>query len=639
MQQGRRAAAIRIWHWLLAGLLVWLGCAALNLAHASGGLPDHVSSRGYLLDETGEMSLQEAQQWPFRPMPPVLALGHTSAVVWLRVDVEPMAAHDLVLTLEPHNLEDVRVFLPDWGGWRQVNLGTQVPYADRGRSEGHIAVALPDRTRPDNLRVYVRIESAQHLVLKVQVLHAPESLQRDMQRSLLVSFGIGLLLTLAVLSLLHWVTSRDRQWLIAAAGMVFALVLVAGTVGLLDKYVFQEQPQLSGYLKDTANIGYMALMYWYFLRLFRLYRAPGWTVWPNRLYLTLAPLLLLAVWLGYAREAWIVHVAMIILYGFWGLLGIWFVRFGDAYLRLLLVCVFLAQTLMVLYLELSWLGWLPLTDVSLSMLYPELVLCLLMGLTQFLLQWRRDHLALRAALMMRMRAERMEQELQWETARREEMDGLLGMLLHELKTPLSAIRLGTLALAKGMPDMPSLVAGRLQRIHCSIDAMNMVLDKVRHADRMETGAWQMAQESCDVQALLEQVVAACSQPQRVHLESGLTQAVETDPDLLRMMMVNLLENALAYSEPDSRVCVYLQPWTDRAEARGFRLRVCNRVAEGHMPDATRLFSKYYRGEQSHQHTGTGLGLYWVRHVALAMGGDIVYQGELDEVVFELCLPG
>ena len=57
-----------------------------------------------------------------------------------------------------------------------------------------------------------------------------------------------------------------------------ALVLVAGTVGLLDKYVFQEQPQLSGYLKDTANIGYMALMYWYFLRLFRLYRAPGWTV-------------------------------------------------------------------------------------------------------------------------------------------------------------------------------------------------------------------------------------------------------------------------------------------------------------------------------------------------------------------------
>ena len=303
MQQGRRVAGIRIWHWLLAGLLVWVGCAALNLAHASGGLPDHVSSRGYLLDETGEMSLQEAQQWPFRPMPPVLALGHTSAVVWLRVDVEPMAAHDLVLTLEPHNLEDVRVFLPDWGGWRQVNLGTQVPYADRGRSEGHIAVALPDRTRPDNLRVYVRIESAQHLVLKVQVLHAPESLQRDMQRSLLVSFGIGLLLTLAVLSLLHWVTSRDRQWLIAAAGMVFALVLVAGTAGLLDKYVFQEQPQLSGYLKDTANIGYMALMYWYFLRLFRLYRAPGWTVWPNRLYLTLAPLLLLAVWLGYAREA------------------------------------------------------------------------------------------------------------------------------------------------------------------------------------------------------------------------------------------------------------------------------------------------------------------------------------------------
>ena len=641
MQQGRKATRTGWERWLLTCLLA---CVAVFLPlslQADDGLPDHISSRGYLMDPDGNLTLGQVEQLPFRPMPQVLALGHTSAVIWLRVDVEPMAARDLVLTLQPPYLEDVRVFLPGTGvdDWQHVRLGTHVPYTERGRSEGHIVVNLPDRATPANLRAYIRVQSVQHLVLKVQVMHAQKSLQQDMQRSLLVSFGVGLLLTLAVLGLLHWGSSRDRQWLIAAATMACMLLVVSGTAGLLDKYLFPQQPLLATGLKDVASIGYMALMQWYFLRLFRLYQAPGWTVLPNRMYLTMAPLLLLAVWLGYAREAWLLHVAVIIMYGFWGLFSLRFVRFGDGYIRVLLALLFLAQVMMVLYLELSWLGLLPLTDVSLSVLYPELAIGLLVGVAQFLVQWRRDHLALRSALMVRMRAERMEQELYWETSRREEMDGLLGMLLHELKTPLSAIRLGAQAVAKGWPDMPPLVTGRLQRIHQSVDAMNMVLDKVRHTDRMETGAWQISREPCDVQVLVQQLVAECSQPLRVRLESGLGQPVQTDPDLLRLMIGNLLENALAYSEPESEVCIHLQPWSQGGGKEGFRLRVCNRVAEGDQPDASRLFTKYYRAEHSHQHTGTGLGLYWVRHMALAMGGDIVYQGELDEVVFELTLPG
>ena len=149
MQQGRKATRTGWERWLLTCLLA---CVAVFLPlslQADDGLPDHISSRGYLMDPDGNLTLGQVEQLPFRPMPQVLALGHTSAVIWLRVDVEPMAARDLVLTLQPPYLEDVRVFLPGTGvdDWQHVRLGTHVPYTERGRSEGHIVVNLPDRAR------------------------------------------------------------------------------------------------------------------------------------------------------------------------------------------------------------------------------------------------------------------------------------------------------------------------------------------------------------------------------------------------------------------------------------------------------------------------------------------------------------
>ena len=69
----------------------------------------------------------------------------------------------------------------------------------------------------------------------------------------------------------------------------------------------------------------------------------------------------------------------------------------------------------------------------------------------------------------------------------------------------------------------------------------------------------------------------------------------------------------------------------------------NAVGKAGLPDAQRVFDKYYRAEGAHQRTGSGLGLYLVKSLAEHTGGGITHRVDTDaggapQAVFELWLP-
>ena len=64
----------------------------------------------------------------------------------------------------------------------------------------------------------------------------------------------------------------------------------------------------------------------------------------------------------------------------------------------------------------------------------------------------------------------------------------------------------------------------------------------------------------------------------------------------------------------------------------------NKPAYDDWPDADQLFSKYYRSQNAHRVTGSGLGLYLVDQFTRMLGGTVHYQPVHGKVRFALTLP-
>lgn len=76
----------------------------------------------------------------------------------------------------------------------------------------------------------------------------------------------------------------------------------------------------------------------------------------------------------------------------------------------------------------------------------------------------------------------------------------------------------------------------------------------------------------------------------------------------------------------------------RQTATRWALEVANEAGPAGWPDADKVFEKYYRSPHARRQTGSGLGLYLVRHLMHALGGLIDYAPSQDRIRFILYLP-
>ncbi len=211
----------------------------------------------------------------------------------------------------------------------------------------------------------------------------------------------------------------------------------------------------------------------------------------------------------------------------------------------------------------------------------------------------------------------------------ERMRRFLADASHELRTPLTVLRGSSEVLlrqdARERPD----IAAALQGMHEEAVRLSRLVDDLLTLTRLDAGQ-TLLPEMVPVRPFLEQFADryAPAWPNRqLELQLGALDgaAALVDPEALRRVLTNLIDNAARYSTPG-------QPITVSGAAQQDRIALSiSDAGPGLGPeDAARVFERFYRGARSRsRHTGgSGLGLAIVQALVSQSGGEVAIETDV-----------
>ena len=218
-----------------------------------------------------------------------------------------------------------------------------------------------------------------------------------------------------------------------------------------------------------------------------------------------------------------------------------------------------------------------------------------------------------------------------EIRRNEQQDSFLNAVTHELKTPITSIRMYLETLERRQIDETQ--RQDFYRIMLEdTDRLLGTVDQVLKAGKLRLGSarknWQPVEFSAVIREelelgrfrhhLLPEALRFDKEPKGEIILMG-------NPDELRTAVANLLDNAVKYSNGNKQVVVDVLT----SDIDNVALRVRDSGIGIPQPELKRIFKRFYRVQHRAmgQFKGTGLGLFIVRSIARRHGGDVFAESE------------
>ena len=226
-----------------------------------------------------------------------------------------------------------------------------------------------------------------------------------------------------------------------------------------------------------------------------------------------------------------------------------------------------------------------------------------------------------------------------ETALRQNQQRFLSMLMHEIRTPLSVIKIGADAITKANHPQEQKNIWT-QRIDTAIDNIAQVIDNCVQAEKQESGLIQPSIQKyaikSETESLYRQYLSANSELEtRIKFEIDVqdSTSVTTDINYVRSILLNLISNAYKYSPPFSTILVRLLKVGDEIP-KSILFEVENSLGKVEPPDPSQIFQRYYRAESAKKFAGTGLGLWLSQTLAQQIGSHLnMKMTEQKNIVF------
>jgi two-component system phosphate regulon sensor histidine kinase PhoR len=197
---------------------------------------------------------------------------------------------------------------------------------------------------------------------------------------------------------------------------------------------------------------------------------------------------------------------------------------------------------------------------------------------------------------------------------------------HEIRTPITAVKGFVETLRDGSVKDPKDSKRFLGIIEKHVDRLEAIIEDLLSLSRIERGTegehiMLQGGRIRDVLLTAIQVCEAKAAPKNIRVELSCNEELKANinPALLEQAVVNLIDNAIKFSDNGSSVLVKAIQMNGQIGI-SIRDQGCG-IEKKHLP---RLFERFYRVDKarSRQMGGTGLGLAIVKHITQAHGGQV-----------------
>ena len=623
--------------WLLATFQ--LQCLAQN-DQPRGNQFDHISARAWLEDPTSSLGPEQVKAMKWTPYEGPLRNGYTASTTWILLKIEPSAqkpcrqADDqirMILRIQPGHLDEIALFDPRYPNQPPQFAGDQHNWLlSKYRSfNQNLVIPAPCEA----IEVMLRLRTQTHHGLHVEALHWDDAIAADRLQQLIMGAVITFLLMVLAWAVAAWFEERERVIGAFVVHQLISVIYAMSLLGFFRVYLsdWLTASEISDMLSALLPITTTAVLWfnWHFLREFK---PPVLGMRCLLLMALTTPLTLLLMLAGLMTQALQIVVLMCTIYPFFLLLLVCLAEkpAPDDKPRLSRPRVILIYSSMCLILTSATLPALGLLPSPPWAMYSSVSYGLVSAAMLFSALRQRSKLTMIERNNQNNELVLAEKLLIVEQKKLREQEQFMTMLSHELTNALA-----TAHLAIGSLSQESAMRVRGYR---AVESIRDIIRRCSQSGEFEAKDSAIVLEAVNVPALLQELSDQMSACDQILLKTDADMPhCYTDRKMLAIIMSNLMDNALKYRDNTSTVEVTAGPHS-RGSLGGWLFSVCNLPGEAGMPDAEKVFKKYWRGQASTRHTGSGLGLYLSSMIADHLGGDLRYQPEDSKVRFELWLP-
>ena len=202
--------------------------------------------------------------------------------------------------------------------------------------------------------------------------------------------------------------------------------------------------------------------------------------------------------------------------------------------------------------------------------------------------------------------------------------GLIASVSHDLRTPLTSLRLLVDAIDDDLVTDPAMHRDYLRRISTNVHALSALIDDLFELSRLESGDIRWTLE----RVMLDELVRETIDAMRPHAEAGAVAvraelapslaAAQANPEQIQRVLFNLIQNAIRHTPADGSVVVRAAP----ATAGVIEIEVSDTGPGIAGDDRDHVFEPFFQGagDGSRSDGGAGLGLAISRAIIEAHGG-------------------
>jgi signal transduction histidine kinase len=204
--------------------------------------------------------------------------------------------------------------------------------------------------------------------------------------------------------------------------------------------------------------------------------------------------------------------------------------------------------------------------------------------------------------------------------------GLSASISHDLRTPLTSLRLLVDAIDDDIVTEPAARSDYLRRISTNVHALSALIEDLFELSRLESGDIRWTMERVMLDELVQETVDAM----RPHAEAGAVAvyaelaprlgAAQANPEQIQRVLFNLIQNAIRHTPADGSVVVR----ATAADEQAIEIEVADSGAGIAGDERDRVFEPFFQGGDrgARSDGGAGLGLAISRAIIEAHGGHI-----------------